>query len=64
MMDLILRLLIYAVVLFLIMLVYTGQHYDNAKETLHQAAFKTGKFVGWTAVLILIMNLCFWMFID
>jgi len=58
------RFAIYTVVLFLIMVVYTGQHHDDAGDILRESVRKTGKFLGWTAVLVVVMELCFWLFID
>ena len=58
------RLVIYAVAMFLIMVVYTGQHYDNAGDILRDSVRKTGKFLAWTGILVLVMELCFWLFID
>ena len=50
--------------LFLIMVVYTGQQHDNAGDILRDSVRKTGKFLGWTAILVVVMELCFWLFID
>ena len=58
------RIALYAVVLFLIMVVYTGQQHDNAGDILRDSVRKTGKFLGWTAILVVVMELCFWLFID
>ena len=61
---LLLRIAIYAVVMFLIMVVYTGQHYDTAGDILRDSVRKTGKFLAWTGILIVVMELCFWLFVD
>jgi hypothetical protein len=58
------RIVIYAVVMFLIMVVYTGQYSDNAGDILRDSVRKTGKFLAWTGILVLVMDLCFWLFID
>ena len=63
-MNLVIRIALYAVVLFLIMIVYTGQQHDNAKAILHDSVRKTGKFLWWTAILVIVMQLCFLLFID
>lgn len=61
---LLLRIAIYAVVMFLIMVVYTGQYYDTAGDILRDSVRKTGKFLAWTGILIVVMELCFWLFVD
>jgi hypothetical protein len=58
------RIAIYVVVMFLIMVVYTGQQHDKGADILQDSVRKTGKFCVWTAILVLIMELCFWLFID
>ncbi len=58
------RLLIYIPVLFLVMVVYVGQRHDNARDTLRGAARLTGKGLVYTGVLILIMEILGWLFID
>ncbi|MCB9889300.1 MAG: hypothetical protein H6836_06955 [Planctomycetes bacterium] len=58
------RTLIYVLVLFLIMIVYTGQHHDNGRDLLRDAVRKTGKFLVWTAGLVVVMEVCFWLFIE
>lgn len=63
-MSLIIRVLIYLFVLFLVMIVYTGQQHDNARAILGDAAAKTGRFLMWSTVLVVVMELCFWLFID
>ena len=63
-MALLTRILIYVLVMFLIMIVYTGQQHDHAKAILADSTRKTGKFVWWTVILVVVMEICFWMFID
>ncbi len=58
------RLLIYIPVMFLILVVFIGQKHDNAADTLRESALKTVKWVGWTIVLVLVMELCFLAFVD
>ena len=63
-MKFVIRLVIYTVVLFLIMIVYTGQQHDNAPAILRDSVRKTGKFLWWTFLLVAVMELCFWLFVD
>ena len=63
-MSLVIRIIIYTVVLFLIMIVYTGQQHDNAQAILRDSVRKTGKFLWWTFILVAVMEVCFWLFID
>lgn len=58
------RLLIYIPVMFLIMVVFIGQKHDNAADTVRESMLKTMKWVGWTIVLVLVMELCFLAFVD
>lgn len=58
------RLLIYAPVLFLIMIVYAGQRHDNARDTVRTAARMTVKGFVYTLVLIVVMFALEWLFID
>ena len=46
------------------MVVYVGQRHDNARDTLRGAARLTGKGLVYTGVLILIMEVLGWLFID
>ena len=64
MIPLLVRVLLYTVVLFLIMIVYTGQQHDNAPAILRDSVRKTGKFLWWSLLLVVVMEVCFWMFID
>ena len=63
-MNLVIRLALYAVVLFLVMIVYTGQQHDNARAILRDSVAKTGKFLWWTFILVAVMEACFWLFVD
>ena len=63
-MNLLIRILLYTFVLFLIMIVYTGQQHDSARVILRDSVTKTGKFLWWTFLLVVVMELCFWLFID
>ena len=58
------RIAIYVVVMFLIMVVYTGQQHDKGPDILRDSLGKTGKFCLWTGGLVLVMEACFWLFID
>lgn len=63
-MDLLVRLVIYLIVMFLIMVVYTGQHHDAPRSILSDSVRKTVKFVGWTIGLVVVMEICFYLFIE
>ena len=63
-MDLIFRILLYTVVMFLIMIVYTGQFHAEPRAILVDSVRKTVKFVLWTAVLVVVMEISFYFFID
>jgi hypothetical protein len=56
--------LIYIVVLFLIMIVYTGQNADCPRVILRQSLRKTAKFALWNAAFVLVMEVCFYLFIE
>ncbi len=58
------RLLIYIPVMFLILVVFIGQKHDNAVDTLRESVVKTVKWVGLTIGLVLVMEVCFWAFVD
>ena len=58
------RLAIYVPVMFLILVGFFSQKHDNAKDTLREASGKTVKWVGWTIALVLLMQVCFWLFVD
>lgn len=63
-MNLVIRVVLYAFVLFLIMIVYTGQQHDSVRAILRDSVHKTGKFLWWTLLLVVVMEACFWLFID
>ncbi len=58
------RLLIYIPVMFLILVVYVGQRHDNARDTIRESARATVKWVSLTIVLVVIMELSFWLIVD
>lgn len=58
------RLLIYIPVMFLILVVFIGQKHDNAADTVWESVAKTVKWVSWTIVLVLVMEVCFWAFVG
>ena len=60
----IVRLLIYIPVMFLILVVYIGQRHDNARDTIRESVRATVKWVSWTIVLVVIMELSFWLIVD
>ena len=51
-MNLLVRLVIYVPVLFLIAVVIVGQHHATARDTLHAAAARTGRWAVWSLVLV------------
>lgn len=59
-----LRLLIYIPVVYLVMVVYVGQRQDNAADTLRLAVRPACKGVLYTAILVLVMQVLEWLFID
>ena len=63
-MSWLIRLLIYIPVLYLVMVVYVGQRHDNAPDTLRGALRLTSKGLVYTGILILIMEILGWLFID
>ena len=63
-MQLVWHVLIYTVVMFLITIVYTGQHHSEPKAILQDSMRKTIKFVSWSVVLVLVMQVCFYSCID
>ena len=62
--GLLFRLAIYVPVLFLIAVVVVGQQHVTARETIRDAVGRTGRWLGYTAVLVLIALLITWLFID
>lgn len=59
-----LRLLIYIPVVYLVMVVYVGQRQDNAVDTLRQAVRPALKGVLYTVILVLVMQILQFLFID
>ena len=54
-MSFLIRGLLYAVCLFLVMIVYTGQKHETASDTLQAATKSTVKFLIYSAVGIAVM---------
>ncbi len=54
-MSLLFRLGVYIPVLFFIAIVVVGQQHVTARETIHAAARRTVRWVGWTLVLPALM---------
>jgi hypothetical protein len=54
-MSLAFRLLVYLPVLFLVALVVVGQHHTTARETLQGAIARTGRWLVWSAILVVVM---------
>ena len=54
-MTYVLRVVLYTLCLFLVMIVYTGQKQTTAQETLRAAAQMTAKVLGWSVVGVLVM---------
>ena len=63
-MNLAIRVVLYAFVLFLVMIVYTGQQHESARAILRDSVHKTGKFLWWTLLLVVVMQVSFWLFIG
>jgi len=63
-MSWILRFLLYVPVLYLITIVFAGQRHDNARDTLRSALRMTVRAFVYTVVLILVMFVLEWLFID
>ena len=59
-----LRILVYTITIFCILVVYVGQRHETARETLQEATGKTVKWVVMTGVLVVVMRALFWMFVD
>jgi len=49
------RLLIYVPVLFLVALVVVAQHHENARDTVREAVRRTGRWIVWSAILVVVM---------
>ena len=56
-MNLLFRIAVFVPVLFLIAIVVVGQHHSNARDTLRAAVVRTGRWVLWSAALVLVMLL-------
>lgn len=54
-MNLLFRLGVYVVVLFLIAIVVVGQHHTTAKDTLRAVVGRTGRWIVWSFVLVAVM---------
>lgn len=54
-MNLAMRLLVYVPVLFLIALVVVGQRHVTARETVRDAVKRAGRWLLWTAGIVLAM---------
>ena len=54
-MSFVVRLAIYVPVLLLIAFVVVGQHHETAKETVNGGLRRTGRWIAWTAALVLVM---------
>ena len=63
-MSMVLRLLLYALCLFLVMVVYTGQKHETAAATLRSSARMTVKLLIWTVVGFAVMVALQVFFID
>jgi len=60
----VLRLLLYTLCLFLVMVVYTGQNHTTAGETVRASIRMTGKWLFWTVVAFGVMVGLQLLFID
>ena len=58
------RLAIYIPVLFLIAVVVVGQQHVSARETIRDAVRRTGRWLGYTAAIVLAMVLIAQVFIG
>ena len=63
-MSLLIRTLLYAVSLFLVMLVYTAQKNTTAEATVAAAARSTARLMAWTVVAVVVMFGLEFVFID
>ncbi len=59
-----LRLALYVICVFLIMIVYAGRHGETAGEAVQLAGKKTGKVLLWTVVLVGLMELLEFLFLP
>lgn len=55
-MNLLFRIAVYLPVLFLIAIVVVGQHHTNARDTVRAAVLRTGRWIWWTAALLIAME--------
>ena len=63
-MSLVLRLLLYALCLFLVMIVYVGQRHSTARGTLRESVRMTAKFLVWSVVGIVVILGLEYVFVD
>lgn len=63
-MSLVVRVLIFVPVVFLILVVYAGQHEKDGPSALRAAAKKTPGFLLWSAVLVVIMEVLQWLLLP
>ncbi len=63
-MDWLLRLVIYVPVVYLVMIVYAGQHQEDARGALRAAVKSTAKVVLWTVVAVAVMELLEYLFLP
>lgn len=63
-MNLLFRIAVYVPVLFLIAIVVVGQHHTTARDTLRGAVRRTGRWVAWSAGLVVVMMLLEMLFIG
>ncbi len=63
-MSLLIRLVLYVICVFLIMIVYAGRHGETAGEAVQLAGRKTVKVLVWTVVLVGLMELLEYLFLP
>lgn len=63
-MSLVLRVVVYSLVVFLVVVVHTAQRHTDARSTLHAAVGVAGKWLWKTAVGVGLMLLLGWLFIG
>lgn len=63
-MSLLFRFLVYVPVLFLIGVVITGQHHATARDTLRAAASRSLRWLVWSVLLVLVLELLGLVFIG
>lgn len=63
-MSLLFRFLVYVPVLFLIGVVITGQHHTTARDTLRAAAARSLRWLVWSVLLVVVMELLGLVFIG